>query len=375
MIRKTLKKIITYIRLKLCLILINEKTVLLISHDFSLSGAPIVLLNTAEILKSHGYNVIILSPLKGKLESVVKSKKIKYFVTYNMTKLKSYNRVLKKAKFIIVNTIVNYETIHIINNFEEKNQKVLWWIHEGNTYISKYQDKIERNLKNNILIMPVSLYVKDKLDEANLFENCEKYLLPYYLNDINNEYQTRNREKYTIAIVGSICPRKNQIDVIDALNYNKNENLTEHILLCIVGDSIDDKYYSELKEKLEKSNIRYKMINSIPKNEMNTFYQNIDLLVCPSIDDPLPVVVSEAMQNAIPVLCSNHTGQYGLITDGYNGFTYDVTNVEELSKKIQNIFSLQTEELLEIGNNEKKLVDEVLSKKNFENKLISILKG
>lgn len=373
MIRRTLKKVITYIRLKICILLTDKKTVLLVSHDFSLSGAPVVLMNAAEILKQHGYKVVIISPLKGQLEESLKRKKIRYFVFYEMIKYKDYKRLLKKVPIIIVNTIVNYETIEIINSFTEINKKILWWIHEGDTYLEKFHKKILYTLNDNFLILPVSEYVKEKLDKYNLFKNNKKQLLPYFIENNQQISCLKRNGNYNIAIIGSICPRKNQIEIVDALNYLEKKMNLESTILFIVGDSIDDNYYEQLQKQLKYTNVKYKLINSIPRAEMNDFYQSINLLVCTSIDDPLPVVVTEAMQNGIPILCSNKTGHYSLITDSYNGFTYNVGNVEELGEKIKYIKLINAEEISNISFNEKKLVEDMLSKKSFECRLISIM--
>ena len=49
-------------------------------------------------------------------------------------------------------------------------------------------------------------------------------------------------------------------------------------------------------------------------------YKNTDVLLCTSRDDPMPVVVSEAMSLEIPTLVTSQVEQYSYIEDYINGF-------------------------------------------------------
>jgi glycosyltransferase involved in cell wall biosynthesis len=45
-------------------------------------------------------------------------------------------------------------------------------------------------------------------------------------------------------------------------------------------------------------------------------------LICASRDDPMPVVVTEAMMFSKVCICSENTGSANIIQDGNSGFVY-----------------------------------------------------
>lgn len=76
----------------------------------------------------------------------------------------------------------------------------------------------------------------------------------------------------------------------------------------------------------------------IKRENMPMIYEKSSLIVCPSIDDPLPVVVTEALMLMCPVITSSKTGQFSIIKDGVNAFSYDVGSVKQLCQKIQKVY-------------------------------------
>lgn len=374
-IKIVIKELLTIIREVLCYYSIDDKTVLLITHDLSLSGAPIVLMNLAEVLNNTGYKPVIISPLNGKLGNELTSKGFKYYVLYNMCDSRIYKKILNKSKRVIVNTIVNYRTIQILEKLNG-NQQIYWWIHEGGTYINQYKDRIKdlKLIKTKVLV--VSRYVERQLHDFGILLDNEKDILPYFIikDNLITNLEKRPNHKYNIAIIGSICKRKNQIELIKAVDSIYRRGMTD-IYVYIVGSSIDKEYYTEMINVLSNVNCDYQLIDAIPKSSMKDFYQKLDLLVCTSIDDPLPVVISEAMNYKIPVLCSNCTGHFDLIKDGVNGFTYTLHDSDELITKLFEIKQMSKSTINVICNNEKELVNKEFSKHSFTKKVLTLLEN
>jgi len=142
----------------------------------------------------------------------------------------------------------------------------------------------------------------------------------------------------------------------------KNEEITFGIAAAgfkIKGGFIFLKALGELKRRgLEfkakiiypkhKSNFGVKMLlkfYNIEKNvefsgfqhNMTDFYNQIDVLVAPSLEDTFNLVVLEAMSAGKPAIVSQNAGAYEIISEGENGFTFEIEKnaVVNLANKME----------------------------------------
>ena len=98
------------------------------------------------------------------------------------------------------------------------------------------------------------------------------------------------------------------------------------------------KYYKTIYEDIDQickdfpENTLY--IEKLDRKEINDLYKEIDCYICASRDDPMPIVVTEAMQNNVAVIVSENTGTATIVKTEKCGLTYKNNNVEELTEKI-----------------------------------------
>lgn len=90
------------------------------------------------------------------------------------------------------------------------------------------------------------------------------------------------------------------------------------------------------KRFLEQQNIQFK--GGYDNNNISQVMDEIDVLIVPSIWlENSPLVIQEAFLAGIPVITSNIGGMKELITEGENGFLFEVGNVESLQECILKI--------------------------------------
>ncbi|HBG48783.1 MAG TPA: hypothetical protein DDW90_04645 [Cyanobacteria bacterium UBA9971] len=70
------------------------------------------------------------------------------------------------------------------------------------------------------------------------------------------------------------------------------------------------------------------------------FYQSIDVLVAPSIEDTFNLAVLEAMSNYKPCIISTNAGASEIIKDGENGFVFDIKSNPEKNLAEKMMFCL-----------------------------------
>ncbi len=107
--------------------------------------------------------------------------------------------------------------------------------------------------------------------------------------------------------------------------------LTESMLL-VVGQDKDEKRYRALANTLGcVDRVRFA---GVQKHTL-PFYQAADALLLPTLYDPFPNVILEAMSCGLPVITSTTCGGAEFIVQGENGFVCDALDVKALAESIR----------------------------------------
>lgn len=328
----------------------NKKTLLVFSHDGSSSGgAPVVLFNLLKNLELQNYNIVILFKNGGELVTECKKKGYDAFIyQYIFT---FYIKIIgPTTNSSIVNTVV---CGNVIEHLQEVNShmRIVWWIHEGKDVFEVMTSKLPRHLSRNTKVACVSQRSKDIFKKY--YPKIDPVVLHYGLKDYFNKgnFFTRRQTFFSISIIGRLSDRKNQFQIIEALQLLP-KNILENLNINIIAATWNEKY----KNNFMNEAVKYKQIKLIPglsHEKILESYGNTDLLICCSKDDPLPVVVSEAMMMECPCLVSSGCGQYEYIENGINGYKYDVNNTYEMASKIVEIFN--NKDIEKIKLNERKI--------------------
>lgn len=112
------------------------------------------------------------------------------------------------------------------------------------------------------------------------------------------------------------------------------------------------KLKSEILESANRKGVadRVKIFDYISYDEMPICYAAADLLLLPSIHDPNPLSVPEALHSALPIALSDQAGNVEEgVTDGRNGWRLPVKDPEKFRTVLRKVFSTPGETLREMG--------------------------
>ena len=102
--------------------------------------------------------------------------------------------------------------------------------------------------------------------------------------------------------------------------------MDENITLLIAGQI--RKKYRKLAEGLQIEFVGF-------QSNMANIFRDVDFFILPSLYDPCPLVVLEAMACGVPVIVSGQTGISELIKDKQDGLILkNPTDIKELREKI-----------------------------------------
>lgn len=141
-----------------------------------------------------------------------------------------------------------------------------------------------------------------------------------------------------LVFVGSGFERKGLASAIKAIANSDR-------YLIVVGQDKADKQYQALAQSLGCQN-RVRFVG-MQKNTL-PFYQAVDGLLLPTLYDPFPNVILEAMACGLPVITSPTCGGAEFITTGQNGYVCDALNISQLSEAIMAIPSRFVDERMGI---------------------------
>lgn len=129
--------------------------------------------------------------------------------------------------------------------------------------------------------------------------------------------------------------------------------------VLILGDGPERPYLEKLIKDYKLTNTRILGYMS-PKEQVNFkhFYARADVYVAPSTwNEPLGLVILEAMAAKTPVISTRAGGVTSLIKDGYNGYLVRPRNAQEIADKV-NILLENPELCKKMGDRAHKLVAE-----------------
>ena len=124
----------------------------------------------------------------------------------------------------------------------------------------------------------------------------------------------------------------------------------------------------EIKEKA-KDIPEIIMTGMVDEEEKRRLFANADVLICPSREDPMPAVVTEAMMNGVPCIMSDAVGQAEFIINRENGFKFKSQNVKELADNISWCMENRTQ-LHQIGKVSKSIYENKFSMEAYDKEII-----
>jgi glycosyltransferase involved in cell wall biosynthesis len=140
-------------------------------------------------------------------------------------------------------------------------------------------------------------------------------------------------QTWTIGTMALFRPRKGTEVLLDAIALLKKRGI--NLRLRAVGPFETLKYESETKQRVESLGIGDQVQWTGFQTNVNEQLRKMDLFVLPSLyGEGLPMVVLEAMANAVPVVASRVEGIPEAVRDGQDGLIFKPGNAADLADRL-----------------------------------------
>lgn len=297
------------------------KSILICSHEFSRTGVPIALMYTCEMLKSMGYQILFTSLLGGALEEELNKREIDYITDFAFF-YRNQNIAAFYQEFDMI-MLGSTGTSEMAEVMADARVPVVWWLHESMD-LAYQQSKLL--IRDNIYYYAVSRRVIQKFKKY--YKDTDIKEMPYFLPE-DTCIEREENEKLTFAMIGSITRRKAQDVFVEAVSCIE-KSLVGSARYIVVGAGSMSEAFGDMGTALqEKPYIEWR--GEMSQREVKEFYKQVDVLVCPSRDDPMPIVVTQALQNGIPCIISDEVGQCDYIVNGKSGIVFPSEDVTALA--------------------------------------------
>lgn len=324
----------------------TRKTALVVSHEASRTGAPILSLNIVRELKKK-YNVITLLLLDcGAIvddfhhsSDIVIGPAIDGRNSNSVALLIDQLLALHKVSFAIVNSI---ESRAALPGLARRFIPTVTLIHEFASYSRPREAFSEAILWSTEVVFSASVTHENALAEYPHFNNCQFHIIPQgrcALPSVEKERASRLKED--AKVLGALRPEGLPKDTVLVLGAGTVElrkgvdlfiacaaaivqsNPDEHCRFVWIGKGYDPEYDSAysvyLADQIRRSGLQQHVFFLEATPNIEAAYEAADIFLLSPRLDPLPNVAIDAMAHGLPVVCfEKATGIADILIE--NGF-------------------------------------------------------
>ena len=314
--------------------------VLLVAHELSLSGAPMVLLEVANALRDDGMLVVVATPRGGPLVDRCIAGGIPVVIDGGITsRPESSQRFLRGFDVIGANTVLNWRVIHAA---KEMGKPCVWLVQEARFGL----DLVEAGGRRaGEAFQRADLTVFPSRRTAELYEHyggvSRHVAIHYGISDVRREIVEaptvqREDERIRIVSVGSLEPRKGAHVLLDALDLLATDT-RERVQVVLVGRTLVEGYAAKLRTRAATLPVQF--TGEVSREAGLRLVRDSDIFVCTSFDESGPLVVIEAMALGKPVISTAVGAAAELITPGMDGELFEPGDPAGLAARIERMVS------------------------------------
>lgn len=331
--------------------------VLMILHDLSRSGAPMVCLHVARFLIGRGHSVTVGSPKEGRLRESFEEAGAR--VVVNPLFLGAPNALVDfvgEHDVIIANTILAWRAVLVAKSC---GRGVLWLIHE-----SKFGENLVRQFPAaGRALAWADAVVFPSRETATLyrdFDGANHRVIHYGLDlpVVEGGAFAKRPGKLYVLTVASVERRKGQDILVEAAALLPSA-IAQDFEFVVVGRVLEEDFWATVRPAAEKAgNVRFE--HETAHSEILKFFEAADIVVCSSRDDPSPVVVLEAMGLGKAIVSTRVGAMPEIIEEGVSGLIVEKESPAGLASALVRLHG-DRELLRRLGQGAKATFDRELS--------------
>lgn len=180
-------------------------------------------------------------------------------------------------------------------------------------------------------------------------QSSKFYFLPNFIdNDVYQEASSKNENEIEVIKNRLNIPIDNVVIIVPArLSEEKGIHLAIDLLVKVKSKKKftvlipgTGPYEKNIRYKISTTDLDVRLLGFQSQKVMIELYSISTFFMLPSLSDPNPLTCIEALWSGLPLIVSEHVGNYPeVVSDGVNGFVFNYSNTEEAVNKINLMIS------------------------------------
>lgn len=322
--------------------------VILVTHECTRSGAPVLLLHIAETMVSMSIPVVFCARRLGALTQDM-AKVAPVFYCPTRTVFSSVAMRLRDAGYsrVVINSTASSPILP--DDSAWSFEKTLFLVHElpGVIRYLHLEDDAKRALALRCTYIFPSTFVRDRYFEV-IGKPKNHLIKPQAVYDAKNSIKTLSRaeiaEKFQIP--------NDKPWVLNVANAEARKGFDYFLDLAALNSSyewiwVGKNNPSMLAEALKRNGVsefsNVTFTGYVPSNQIGSIYAASDVFALTSREDPFPSVVLEAFAAGMPVVAFDGNGGYtDIVIDGETGFLVNPGDLTGFSIKLASLLNDET---------------------------------
>lgn len=354
----------------------TDKKISLFCHNLEINGANIFLLTLAKVLQQHG-NIIVLSPRDGRMRKRFEMYGFKTFLInedYQFDDLHLFDMVFINSLMMsrVVLECVQRNVIHVLIVHETwVPERINYYLNDLWNIEGVSADDVFSALKTSHNVVFPAKFLETIYQSLVHKDRCKTIYCTIEMDRIDN-YLSKNkrssiREKLGIEQddivfiqIGTITRRKAQMNTLEAFHKAYKElNQKKKLILLFVGARSfrrgENEYVNEIKLRISEYDLASAVRIYEVQEDIYRFLMASDIMVHPSINEVLPLVVLEGCYFNLPVIVSNLDGMPEVIRHQKEGLLVNPFDIISIANAMC-ILAEDSNEREKLGKNARKRI-------------------
>ena len=319
---------------------------LFVSHDLSLSGAPIMLFHAARWCHENGIFVVVIAPNDGPL----REKLIDLGVPVIIDPLvasghPSFADFARDFDCVLANSL---KSTAVARALQKEDVPVVWWIHEPGS-VGEHYLREDAELRSALPLAELVLAPSERTARTyRPFTDRPVKVLRNAIPDLG--LSPRNKSDGTrslrFVLLASIEPRKGQDIFVQALASLPDE-LKKGAEFQVAGRILDPDFWLKV-DRLAAPLKNFSVMGALDHADAIELLRQADVVVCASRDEAMPVVILEALSLGKALIATTVGGVLEMLVDGDDALLVRPEEPEALAAAIRRLLE-QPELIPQLG--------------------------
>jgi glycosyltransferase involved in cell wall biosynthesis len=305
--------------------------VLFVSHETTLTGAPIQLLHLVRWLQKDGWDLTVVAPEPGPISDLLLANGIRVVIHPRLLEEPGHQKLRElSAQFdvVVANTIISWPAVRAAHL---EGKPVIWYLHE--TLVAVRLIRQIAQMRPTLEL--ATLLVMPTRQTARIFQGLSRTpieVVPYGIPAAATAARNNGDGCVTFITAASVEPRKGQDILVEAIKALPAK-IREAASFKIVGRHLDRPFYEKVKANAAE-------LNGVEFTGERTHSDSLDLLaasdslICSSRDETMPITILEAMSLGKVIISADVGGIAEWVRDEMNGLLVERENPQALSRAI-----------------------------------------